>query len=83
MISYGKQNISQEDIESVVKVLNSDFLTEGPKVPEFEKALCDYTGTSYAVAVNSATSALHCLFGIRLGSGRLVMDNSNYICSFC
>ncbi len=70
MISYGKQNISQEDIESVVKVLNSDFLTQGPKVPEFEKALCDYTGTSHAVAVNSATSALHiaCL-ALGLGPG--------------
>jgi UDP-4-amino-4,6-dideoxy-N-acetyl-beta-L-altrosamine transaminase len=59
LIPYGRQNILQEDIDSVIDVLKSDFLTQGPKVPEFEKAVCDYTGAKYAVAVNSATSALH------------------------
>jgi UDP-4-amino-4,6-dideoxy-N-acetyl-beta-L-altrosamine transaminase len=59
MIPYGRQDITQEDIDAVVKVLQSDFLTQGPKVPEFEQALCRYTGSQYAVAVNSATSALH------------------------
>ena len=59
MTPYGKQEITSDDIESVVKVLKSDFLTQGPAVPQFEKALCDYTGSSYAVAVNSCTSALH------------------------
>ena len=59
MTPYGKQEITSDDIESVVKVLKSDFLTQGPAVPHFEKDLCDYAGSSYAVAVNSCTSALH------------------------
>ncbi|WP_394128826.1 UDP-4-amino-4,6-dideoxy-N-acetyl-beta-L-altrosamine transaminase [Shewanella maritima] len=59
MIPYGKQNLDQSDINQVLAVLQSDFLTQGPKVPEFEKAMCNYTTASFAVAVNSATSALH------------------------
>ncbi|WP_432467955.1 UDP-4-amino-4,6-dideoxy-N-acetyl-beta-L-altrosamine transaminase [Agarivorans sp. Z349TD_8] len=59
MIPYGKQQISQQDIDAVVDILRSDYLTQGPKVPEFEQALCAYTGAKYALAVNSATSALH------------------------
>lgn len=59
MIPYGKQDINDEDIEAVEKVLRSDFLTQGPLVPEFERALAQYCGARYAVAVNSATSALH------------------------
>ncbi|WP_415860641.1 UDP-4-amino-4,6-dideoxy-N-acetyl-beta-L-altrosamine transaminase [Vibrio metschnikovii] len=59
MIPYGKQEITQQDIDGVVEVLKSDFLTQGPKVPEFEQALIDHTGAGYALAVNSATSALH------------------------
>ena len=59
MIPYGRQHISEEDIQAVVDVLRSDFLTQGPVVPEFEKALCDYTSAKYAIAVNSCTSALH------------------------
>jgi len=59
MIPYGRQDINQQDIDAVVDVLQSDFLTQGPQVPLFEKALTDYTGAAYAVAVNSATSALH------------------------
>lgn len=59
MIPYGRQNISQEDIDAVVEVLRSDFLTQGPVVPEFEKVVANYCGAKYAVAVNSATSALH------------------------
>ncbi|MEH0760250.1 UDP-4-amino-4,6-dideoxy-N-acetyl-beta-L-altrosamine transaminase [Vibrio sp. 16] len=59
VIPYGKQDISQQDIDSVIDVLNSDFLTQGPQVPAFEQALIDYSGASYALAVNSATSALH------------------------
>ena len=70
MIPYGRQDISQEDIDSVVEVLRSDFLTQGPKVPLFEAALAQYCNASYAVAVNSATSALHiaCL-ALELGKG--------------
>jgi UDP-4-amino-4,6-dideoxy-N-acetyl-beta-L-altrosamine transaminase len=59
MIPYGKQEITQQDIDAVVDVLNSDFLTQGPQVPAFEKALSEHTGSKYALAVNSATSALH------------------------
>ncbi len=70
MIPYGKQAIDQADIDAVVDVLKSDFLTQGPAVPRFEKSLVDYTGARHAVAVNSATSALHiaCL-ALGLGEG--------------
>ncbi len=59
MIPYGRQNISAEDINAVIEVLESDYLTQGPKVPEFEKKVSEYVGAKFAVAVNSATSALH------------------------
>ncbi len=59
MIPYGRQDISESDIAAVVEVLRSDFLTQGPKVPEFEAALASHVGAAHAVAVNSATSALH------------------------
>jgi len=59
MIPYGIQEITKADIEAVAKVLCSDFLTQGPVVPAFESAIANYTGAEYAVAVNSATSALH------------------------
>lgn len=59
MIPYGRQDITQEDIDTVVDVLRSDYLTQGPKVPEFEKSIQDYCGVAHALAVNSATSALH------------------------
>ena len=59
MIPYGRQDISQDDIDAVVEVLQSDWLTQGPNIPAFEQALCDYSGAKFAVAVNSATSALH------------------------
>lgn len=59
MIPYGKQSISDEDIEAVLQVLKSDFLTQGEEVPKFEKDLCEYVGVDYGVAVNSGTSALH------------------------
>lgn len=58
-IPYGKQNINQQDIDAVIQVLQSDFLTQGPQVPLFEKTVAEYVGAEYAFAVNSATSALH------------------------
>lgn len=58
-IPYGHQEVDREDIEAVVRVLRSDWLTQGPKVKEFEKALCGYTGAKYAVCVSSGTAALH------------------------
>jgi UDP-4-amino-4,6-dideoxy-N-acetyl-beta-L-altrosamine transaminase len=59
VIPYGRQNISKTDIDTVVEVLKSDFLTQGPAVPKFEESISTYTCASYGVAVNSATSALH------------------------
>ncbi|MFT5543149.1 MAG: UDP-4-amino-4,6-dideoxy-N-acetyl-beta-L-altrosamine transaminase [Glaciecola sp.] len=59
MIPYGKHDISGDDIDAVVDVLENHFLTQGSKVPEFEKALCDYTNAHFCTAVNSATSGLH------------------------
>lgn len=70
MISYGKQNINQADIDYVIEVLKSDFLTQGPMVEKFEQTVADYCETKYAVAVTNATSALHiaCLAaGLRKG----------------
>ena len=59
MIPYGRQDITQADINSVIKVLQSDFLTQGPQVPKFEKVVSQYCNVKYALATNSATSALH------------------------
>lgn len=59
MIPYGRQDINQQDIDAVVEVLKSDFLTQGPKVPTFEQSVKDACDVKYALAVNSATSALH------------------------
>lgn len=69
MIPYGRQEITQADIDSVVEVLRSDFLTQGPAVPRFESAVATYCGAKYAVAANSATSALH-IACLSLGLGR-------------
>ncbi|MBO6848905.1 MAG: UDP-4-amino-4,6-dideoxy-N-acetyl-beta-L-altrosamine transaminase [Marinobacter sp.] len=59
MIPYGRQDISQDDIDAVVSVLKSDFLTQGPMVPRFEERVAEHVGAQRALAVNSATSALH------------------------
>jgi len=59
LIPYGRQSISEADIEAVAEVLRSDFLTQGPTVPAFEQAVASYCGAAHAVAANSATSALH------------------------
>jgi UDP-4-amino-4,6-dideoxy-N-acetyl-beta-L-altrosamine transaminase len=73
MILYGRQEINQADIDAVIDVLRSDFLTQGQKVPEFEQALATYAGASYAIAVNSATSALHIACrALDVGPGDLV-----------
>jgi len=78
VIPYGKQDINQTDIDSVVDVLQSDFLTQGPQVPLFEKTVSDYCGAEYGVAVNSATSALHiaCL-ALELGKGDWLWTSPN------
>lgn len=73
MIPYGKQNINQEDIAAVLKVMESDYLTQGPITPKFEVELSNYCGAKYAVAVVNATSALHlaCL-ALEVGKGDIV-----------
>jgi UDP-4-amino-4,6-dideoxy-N-acetyl-beta-L-altrosamine transaminase len=73
MIPYGRQDISLDDIDAVVTVLRSDFLTQGPLVPAFESAVAKYCKAQHAVAVNSATSALHiaCL-ALGVGKGDVV-----------
>lgn len=69
MIPYGKQDIQQADIDAVVAVLQSDFLTQGPQVPAFELAVANKVGAKHAIAVNSATSALH-IACLALGLGK-------------
>ena len=59
MIPYGKHNITSEDIQSVIKVLSSDFLTQGPEISEFEQSFAEYIGCKYAIAVSNGTAALH------------------------
>ena len=79
MIPYGKQHITQDDIDAIIKVLHSDFLTQGTAVPIFEAELCSQTGAAYAVAVNSATSALHVAcraLGLRVGDQLWTVPNS-------
>lgn len=73
-IPYGKQHITKEDLNAVTETLQSDFLTQGPKIAEFEKAFADYIGAKYAVAVSNGTAALH-LAAMALG----VNENSNVI----
>lgn len=78
MIPYGRQDISDDDIAAVVAVLRSDFLTQGPLVPRFEGAVAAQVGTAHAVAVNSATSALHiACMALGLGPGDLLWTVPN------
>ncbi len=79
MIPYGKQDINNADIDSVVKVLQSDFLTQGPQVPLFEEVVSKYCSSDFGIAVNSATSALHiaCLaLGLKKGDWLWTSPNS-------
>jgi len=78
MIPYGKQDINQADIDAVVRVLRSDFLTQGMQVPLFEKTVANYCGAEHGIAVNSATSALHiaCL-ALGLGEGDWLWTSPN------
>jgi UDP-4-amino-4,6-dideoxy-N-acetyl-beta-L-altrosamine transaminase len=73
MIPYGRQHVTQADIDAVESVLRSDYLTQGPVVPRFEAAVAKYAGAAHALAVNSATSALHlaCL-AVGVGPGDVV-----------
>ena len=74
MIPYGRQTIDEDDIKAVVDVLRSDWLTTGPKVAEFERAVADYVGVKHAVAVSSGTAALHAvMYAIGIGTGHEVI----------
>ena len=69
-IPYGRQNITKDDINAVVQSLQSDFLTQGPRIPEFEKNFAEYVDAKYAVAVSNGTAALHLsLLGLSIGPG--------------
>jgi UDP-4-amino-4,6-dideoxy-N-acetyl-beta-L-altrosamine transaminase len=78
MIPYGRQNVTQADIDAVVAVLGSDFLTQGPAVPRFEEAVATRVGALHAVAVSTATSALHvACMALGLGPGDVLWTVSN------
>lgn len=78
MIPYGRQDVTTDDIKAVVEVLQSDFLTQGPVVPRFEKELASTCGAAHAVAVNSATSALHvACMALGLGPGDVLWTVPN------
>ena len=78
MIPYGRQTIDKDDLASVKQVLESDWLTQGPTVQNFEEKVCEYTDSKYAVATNSATSALHVACkALELGAGDIVWTSPN------
>ena len=78
MIPYGRQDIQDSDVDAVLSVLQSDFLTQGPAVPRFEQAVSKHCGARHAVAVNSATSALHiALMALEVTAGDVVWTSPN------
>jgi len=78
MIFYGKQDINQQDIDAVVEVMKSDFLTQGPMIELFEKRVAEYCGAKYAVAVSNATAGLHCAcLAAGLGKGDILWTVPN------
>ena len=76
-IPYGKQLIEQNDIDSVIETLKSDYLTTGPKVKEFEDGLSQYCGAKYTVAVSNGTAALHLASLVLLNEGDKVLTTPN------
>jgi dTDP-4-amino-4,6-dideoxygalactose transaminase len=73
-IPYGRQNITQDDIEAVVETLKSDYLTQGPRIAEFEEAFAKYCGSKYAVAISNGTAALHlCAMALNVNEGDKVI----------
>ena len=77
MIPYGRQHITDEDIDAVVKALKSDFLTQGPEIATFEKAFAEYIGCKYAVAVSNGTAALHlCTMALEVNKNSRVITSS-------
>ena len=75
IIPYGRQNITKEDIDAVIDVLQSDYLTQGPKISEFETKFAQYIGSKYAVAVANGTAALHlCTMALGVNEGDKVIS---------
>ena len=73
-IPYGKQFISKEDINAVVESLNSDYLTQGPLINDFEQKFADYIGSKFAIAVSNGTAALHlCTLALNVSEGDKVI----------
>ena len=73
-IPYGRQNITEEDIKVVVETLKSDYLTQGPKIAEFEEAFALYVGSKFAVALANGTAALHlCALALNVKEGDKVI----------
>ena len=78
MIPYGRQCIEEDDIEAVVRVLRSDYLTTGPEVQKFEEEFAECVGAKYAVAVSSGTAALHLsMIALGIGPGDRVVTSAN------
>ena len=78
MIPYGRQHVTDEDVEAVVSILRSDFLTQGPVVPRFQQAVAAQCGAAHAVAANSATSSLHlACMALGLGPGDWLWTSPN------
>ena len=71
IIPYGRQQITDEDINAVVKVLKSDYLTQGPEIKKFENLFAEYVGSKYAIAVSNGTAALHlCVKALGFKNGK-------------
>ena len=77
LIPYGKQTIEKDDLETVLNTLKSDFLTTGPKIKEFENAICKYTGARYSIAVSNGTAALHLASLVLLNKNDKVLTTPN------
>ena len=83
MIPYGKHHVDEEDIKSVIKVLKSDNLTQGPLIAAFEKEISKYVGAKYSVAVTSCTAGLHLAAIVsKINKGKVLLNFSNYICCY-
>ena len=80
-IPYGRQHITKADIQAVVEVLQADYLTQGPKISEFEVAFAHYVGSKYGVAVANGTAALHLTtLALNINPGDKVHYNSYHLC---
>ena len=78
VIPYGHQHITQEDVDAVVAALKSDYMTQGPRIGEFEKAFANYLGCKYACMVSNGTAALHlCAMALDIKPGDKVITTPN------